>query len=421
MQYIIGIGTNIGFTLENIHLAIEALSVNQNIKILKKAGLYSSKALLKENAPKDWDINFINTAIKISSTLSPSELLVVLKNIEKDIGRDLNAPVWSPRIIDLDILAAEDLILETDELIIPHKELINRNFALAPLLELSKGWYHPKKVDINLNIKLKELGKIKKLKQNHSNTMRMGIINLSYQSFSDGHFDDDRRESNLYELIENGAEIIDIGAESTKPNARVISVDEEFKKLNIFLEYIKSNTANLKYKPLISIDTRKLDVMHKILEKHHDIIWMVNDVECNDIEQKSKLIAKYNKKYVITHNLGITDRDQYLNKQNAIDNICKYIEEKKQILINNGLAKENIYFDVGFGFGKKADTAKYLLENFIKIKERLDLKALIGHSRKPSILGLTKDDNLKSLDRATRELSKKLEKINIEIIRIHKI
>ncbi|ORU77989.1 2-amino-4-hydroxy-6-hydroxymethyldihydropteridine diphosphokinase, partial [Francisella tularensis] len=71
---------------------------------------------------------------KISSSLKPDELLVLLKDIELKIGRDLNAPAWSPRVIDLDILAAEDLILETDKLTIPHKELINRSFALAPLL-----------------------------------------------------------------------------------------------------------------------------------------------------------------------------------------------------------------------------------------------------------------------------------------------
>ncbi|WP_150467376.1 dihydropteroate synthase [Francisella sp. SYW-9] len=421
MQYIIGIGTNIGFTLENIHLAIQALDSHEEIKVIRKASLYSSKALLKEGAPKDWDINFINTAVKISSSLDPNELLIVLKNIEKNIGRDQNAPVWSPRIIDLDILAAEDLILEADNLSIPHKELLNRNFALAPLLELSKAWHHPKKVDIDLTLRLKELGNIEKLKQTLSNTMHMGIVNLSDQSFSDGLYDDTKRKSNLYKLIDNGAEIIDIGAESTKPNAKPISIDEEFEKLDIILEDIKATATDLKYKPLISIDTRKLAVIQMILEKHHDIIWMINDVECSDIEQKAKLIAKYNKKYVITHNLGIINRDQYLDKSNAIEKVCQYIEQKKNILLNYGVQKDNIFFDVGFGFGKKADTANYLLENIVKIKNILGLKALIGHSRKPSILGLTKDSDLKSLDRATRELSKKLEKLNIEIIRIHKI
>ncbi|MBK2149822.1 dihydropteroate synthase [Francisella tularensis] len=421
MQYIIGIGTNSGFTIENIHLAITALESQQNIRIIRKASLYSSKAVLKEDAPKEWDIRFLNTAVKISSSLKPDELLVLLKDIELKIGRDLNAPAWSPRVIDLDILAAEDLILETDKLTIPHKELINRSFALAPLLELSKGWHHPKYVEWDLNIRLKELGEIVKLKQTLANTIRMGIVNLSNQSFSDGNFDDNQRKLNLDELIQSGAEIIDIGAESTKPDAKPISIEEEFNKLDEFLEYFKSQLANLIYKPLVSIDTRKLEVMQKILAKHHDIIWMINDVECNNIEQKAQLIAKYNKKYVITHNLGITDRNQYLDKENAIDNVCDYIEQKKQILLKHGIAQQNIYFDIGFGFGKKSDTARYLLENIIEIKRRLELKALVGHSRKPSVLGLTKDSNLATLDRATRELSRKLEKLDIDIIRVHKI
>lgn len=421
MQYIIGIGTNIGFTLENIHLAINAMNAHQKIKVLKKASLYSSKALLKEDAPKDWDIRFINTAVKINSPLKPEELLTVLKDIEKTIGRNPDAPEWSPRIIDLDILAADDFVLETDNLNIPHKELVHRSFALAPLLELDRSWYHPKHADVDLHTRLKELGKISKLNQTLSNTMRMGIVNLSDQSFSDGDFNDTQRTSNLLELISSGAEIIDIGAESTKPDATAISDDEEFDRLDNFLDYLKPQLENLKYKPLISIDTRKLEVMQKILQKHHNIVWMINDVECNDIEQKAKLIAKYNKKYVITHNLGIVGRDKYLAKDNAIDEVCDYIEAKKNILLSKGVKQSNIYFDVGFGFGKKKDTAKYLLENISKIKEKLQLKTLVGHSRKASVLGLEKNTDIEILDRATKETSKKLIKQNIEIIRVHKI
>ncbi|MDE4970082.1 2-amino-4-hydroxy-6-hydroxymethyldihydropteridine pyrophosphokinase, partial [Francisella tularensis subsp. holarctica] len=77
--------------------------------------------------------------------------------------------------------------------------------------------------------------------------------------------------------------------------------------LDEFLEFFKSKLANFIYKPLFSIDTRKLEVMQKILAKHHDIMWMINEVECNNIEQKALLIAKYNKKYVIIHNVGIKD------------------------------------------------------------------------------------------------------------------
>lgn len=421
MQYIVGIGANIGFVLENIHLAINALNNHPNIKVFKKASLYSSKALLKENAPEDWDINFINSAVKISSPLKPEELLKVLKDIEKNIGRDLDAPEWSPRVIDLDILAAEDFSLETELLNIPHKELTKRNFALAPLLELDRSWHHPKRPDIELQTRLKELGEIHKLKQSLSNTMRMGIVNLSNQSFSDGHFDDDTRKSNLFELIESGAEIIDIGAESTKLNATPISVEEEFNKLDEFLSYLKTQFVTLKYKPLVSIDTRKYEVMQKILEKHHDIIWMINDVECNDIDKKAKLIAEYDKKYVLTHNLGIVNRTEYLSVEHAIENVCEYLNQKKSILLANGVSQENIYFDVGFGFGKKADTAKHLLTNIDKIRKELNLKALVGHSRKASVLELEKDCDIYVLDRKTKELSRKLERLNIEIIRVHKI
>ena len=421
MVYIIGIGANIGFTLDNIHIAINLISKLENTLIVSKASLYSSKALLKENSPKEWDIIYLNTAIKIQTNLEPFEFLKELKNIEKSIGRDLNAPIWSQRLIDLDILSAENLFIDTDKLTIPHKELLNRNFALAPLLELVGNWTHPKIKSLDLNKKLSELEPITRLKQTLSNTMRMGIVNLSEQSFSDGNFDDTQRKSNLFELIENGAEIIDIGAESTKPNAKAATSKIETQRLDSFLTYIKQNIHKLDFRPLISIDTRKLEVMQNILDKHSDIIWMINDVECNDIKQKAKLIAKYNKKYVITHNLGIIDRNEYLDKENAIGEICSFIKAKRDVLVKNGVNQNNIYFDVGFGFGKKAETAIYLLDNIEIIKNQLGLKTLVGHSRKASVLGLDKNSSISKLDNATKELSKKLQYQNIEIIRIHRI
>ncbi|MBK2145465.1 2-amino-4-hydroxy-6-hydroxymethyldihydropteridine diphosphokinase, partial [Francisella tularensis] len=76
MQYIIGIGTNSGFTIENIHLAITALESQQNIRIIRKASLYSINSVIKEDAPKEWDIRFLNTPIKINSSLKPAALLV---------------------------------------------------------------------------------------------------------------------------------------------------------------------------------------------------------------------------------------------------------------------------------------------------------------------------------------------------------
>jgi len=419
--YTIGIGANIGFTLENIHTAIALIDKLDNTNIINKASLYSSKALLKDNAPAEWDITYLNTAIQLQTDLKPHELLKQLKSTELKIGRDLNAPIWSPRLIDLDILACDDLQLNDEQLTIPHKELLNRSFTLAPLLELDNNWIHPAAINLDLHKRLRKLEPVTKLKQTLSNTMRMGIVNLSEQSFSDGSFNDIQRKSNLFELIENGAEIIDIGAESTKPNAKAISVETETQKLDDFLSYIKNNSHKLDYRPLISIDTRKFEVMENILAKHSDIIWMINDVECNDIEKKAALIAKHHKKYVITHNLGIIDRNAYLDKEDAIEMVCTYIGKKKNILIDSGVSQQDVYFDIGLGFGKKAETAIHLLENIQVIKDKLNLRTLVGHSRKASILGLDKSSSITALDNATKELSAKLQQQNIEIIRIHKI
>ena len=96
-------------------------------------------------------------------------------------------------------MAAENSIFHSEKLNIPHAELLNK-FALAPLLELEPNWKHPSFYDSDLYTKLETLDKVVKLKQEANNTMRMGIVNLSDQSFSDGHFDDNARKSNLFQL-----------------------------------------------------------------------------------------------------------------------------------------------------------------------------------------------------------------------------
>ncbi|APC96381.1 2-amino-4-hydroxy-6-hydroxymethyldihydropteridine diphosphokinase [Francisella frigiditurris] len=421
MQYIIGIGANIGDTLINIRTAIETIEQSQNIKIFKKSSLYSSDALLKDDAPEDWDIKYLNAAIEIETDLEPLELLDYLKQVEQIIGRNLNAPVWSPRVIDLDILAADDFVLKTHRLTIPHKELLNRSFALLPLLEIKNDWQHLEYLELDLNKHILTLSRLEKLKQRISGTIRMGICNLSSQSFSDGHLTDSQRLENFYQLIDDGAEIIDFGAESTKLEATEVNIDNEFDKLDEFLSLIKQNIRNLKYRPLISIDTRKTEVIRKILEKHHDIIWMINDVECDDIDGKAKLIAKYDKKYVMTHNLGIINRDKYLDKDNAITQVIDFFLTKKQSLIKAGVREENIYFDLGFGFSKKAEVAQLLLNSINEIQKILKLKSLIGHSRKPSILNLPKSSSIEDLDQATKKLTAILEQQSINIVRVHKI
>ena len=141
MLYVIGIGTNIGDKSLNINNALKLLS--GHLKILKTSNIYKSKALLNINAPKKWDKDFFNLAILLNFPSKPLELLKILKSIEKKMGRELKNPRFSPRIIDFDILIAENMVLQERGLQIPHRELLNRDFALIPAAEVAPNFIHP--------------------------------------------------------------------------------------------------------------------------------------------------------------------------------------------------------------------------------------------------------------------------------------
>jgi len=132
----IGIGSNLGNREENCERAISLLEVN-NIKITKRSSMIETEPWGIEDQP-----NFINMAVEIETALSPEELLKLLKDIETEIGREPTVR-WGPRIIDLDILLYDDLILKTPELEIPHPQISERGFVLKPLAEIAPDKIHP--------------------------------------------------------------------------------------------------------------------------------------------------------------------------------------------------------------------------------------------------------------------------------------
>lgn len=129
-------GSNLGDRNEFLEKALE--------KIKAKAGQVLAVSSIFESAPwgKTDQPSFLNQAIKLSTALSPIDLLRVLLNIEKELGR-IRAEKYGPRLIDIDILLYGDLSLHEDQLQLPHPQLPNRRFALLPLLELSPELVHP--------------------------------------------------------------------------------------------------------------------------------------------------------------------------------------------------------------------------------------------------------------------------------------
>lgn len=141
MQLIVlGLGTNQGERSLMLKRAIEALT--HILANIQSSSIYESEALLLPGAPPEWNMPFLNMAIKGYSTLEPHALLAEIKAIEQKLGRQ-DRGRWSPREIDIDILAYGDQTLRSDSLTIPHISLLERAFALQPFAEIHPHWRYP--------------------------------------------------------------------------------------------------------------------------------------------------------------------------------------------------------------------------------------------------------------------------------------
>jgi 2-amino-4-hydroxy-6-hydroxymethyldihydropteridine diphosphokinase len=133
----IGIGSNQGLARENCQQAVKEIGSLEKVWVETNSSLYETAPLGIEN--QDW---FINSVIKIKTTLLPLTLLDELLGIEEKMGR-VRRIKWGPRIIDLDLLFYEDSIINEANLTVPHPELHKRKFVLEPLKEITPKLLHP--------------------------------------------------------------------------------------------------------------------------------------------------------------------------------------------------------------------------------------------------------------------------------------
>ena len=131
------LGSNLGDRLSILARSRQLIEEHIGV-IVNASSIYLTKAWGIEDQP-----DFLNQVVEVSTTLAPTELLLVINKIEIDLGRKRYVK-WGSRIVDIDILYFGDLILESPELTIPHPENQNRNFVLVPMTELTPEFKHPK-------------------------------------------------------------------------------------------------------------------------------------------------------------------------------------------------------------------------------------------------------------------------------------
>lgn len=137
MRYFLCLGSNLGHREKNLEQA-HSLLIGEGIRIIQLSSVYETQPV-DLHSPQPW---FFNQVIEIETGMAPSGLLDLIKRIEKLMGRNTLIQK-GPRVIDIDILLAENKVIHTKELSIPHPRLDKRNFVLIPFAEISPGTVHP--------------------------------------------------------------------------------------------------------------------------------------------------------------------------------------------------------------------------------------------------------------------------------------
>jgi len=208
-------------------------------------------------------------------------------------------------------------------------------------------------------------------------TYTMGILNLTPDSFSDGgnYTDVEAAIKRAKEMVEEGVDIIDVGAESTRPGAKYIEEEEELRRL---LPVVKRLVEEIEVP--ISIDTYKSKVAEESLKLGAHII---NDIKgLKGDPEMAKVVAKYNAPIIIMHIKGTPKTMQNDPKyKDLIGEISDKLEGSIEIAIKAGIKAENIILDPGIGFGKTFNDNLKLIDKLGKLR-KIGYPILIGASRK---------------------------------------
>ena len=242
----------------------------------------------------------------------------------------------------------------------------------------------------------------------------MGILNLTPDSFSDGGKFNKKRAGlkQAFNLLEFGADIIDVGGESTRPGSKSISEKEEWNRIEKIIRKIGKKIP-------LSLDTRKADIMSKGIKIG---IKLINDVSGLSYDSKTIDVLKKNRSpFVIQHSQGTPENMQNNPKyKNELLDIYDFFEEKIKFIRSKGIKHNNIIIDPGIGFGKNLKHNMNLIRD-ISIFHTLGFPILLGLSRKKFIKDLSGKNDTKERLGGTIASSLYSMMQGVQILRIHDV
>ncbi|XP_006657962.3 protein STRUBBELIG-RECEPTOR FAMILY 7-like isoform X2 [Oryza brachyantha] len=404
-EIVIALGSNVGDRVGTFERALRMMK-NSGIRITRHACLYETAPAYVTDQPR-----FLNSAVRGTTKMEPHELLRRLKEIEKDIGRHTDGIRYGPRPIDLDILLYGDSRISTENLVVPHERIHERPFVLAPLVDLlgsstnddvEKSWHSLAKCTGGFFELWNKLGGesmigtegIKRvlpvgnrLLDWSERTLVMGVLNLTPDSFSDGgKFQEvEAAISQAKLLISEGADIIDIGAQSTRPFARRLSPDEELERLIPLLDVI-TQIPEMEGK-LLSVDTFYAEIAAEAVKRG---VHIVNDVSGGQIDPRIlEVVAELGVPFVTMHMRG--DPSTMQSEQNLVyGHVCNEVASELYTRVReaelSGIPLWRIVLDPGIGFSKNAKHNLEVIMGLESIRTEIGEMSL-GASHVPILLG----------------------------------
>ncbi|MFP4314099.1 MAG: dihydropteroate synthase [Alphaproteobacteria bacterium] len=243
----------------------------------------------------------------------------------------------------------------------------------------------------------------------------MGVVNVTPDSFSDGgkYINKNNAVEHGITLLQEGATILDIGGESTRPGSQIVDIQEEIDRVVPVIKELS------KHAPYISIDTRNAATMRAALDAGANAI---NDISALTHDSESVVIAK--KAQVPVFLMHMQGTPQIMQKKpiynNVVEDVYQYLKDRKTHCETLGIDKENIILDIGIGFGKTLEDNLLLLRNISKFHD-LHCPLLLGTSRKSFIGAL--DNNATAEERLPGSLSSIIwgRSQGVQMFRVHDV
>ncbi|KAG9095579.1 trifunctional dihydropteroate synthetase [Ceratobasidium sp. 370] len=448
---ILALGSNMGDRFAHIERALKTLE-SEGVKVLDTSFLYETKAMYHE----DQD-SFVNGACAIQTSLTPIDLLALLKRVEEQVGR---TPTFrnGPRVVDLDIIFYDDLAVDVADgklpLQIPHVRLREREFVLRPLADIIPTYTHP-----TLKIPVQTLlGSLPKqptpmrrvtplfpadppsdspLPSPRSywvwgtETLLMATLNTTPDSFSDGGDHNQLSSALSYarRSLASGAHVIDVGGYSTRPRAEAVGVEEEIKRIVPVIKTLSEEGV------VVSVDTFRGSVAREAILAGAS--W-INDVRAGRGEYISSssprdgpttfdVSHKFGCPIVLMHSREAAHEDKEY-PEGVLEGVRRELGACVEEALEAGVRRWNIIVDPGYGFSKTVEGNVELVRNLKHLTLTMgvlrNLPILAGTSRKSylgAIVGGKAGEGAKERDWATAAAVGACVQAGADIVRVHNV